>query len=216
MKTKIKVAVAILLGITIIMLTGYASNSTKSTVMISEFAHAIADTAGLTVLLIALVLHTQKKEYPVVGTIANLLLALAGIVAVGFAVAHLLAIAGGRTFPIKSPYDLIGVSFFTFLAVYTQIRLTTATHHLTHGHTHDDEQTALHDAVVTPSKMLHKATDSALKELLADLIQAAAGILIGLVALAFGDDGSVRYLDSTLSLILGIWMMWRGVTSIKK
>jgi Co/Zn/Cd efflux system component len=220
MKTKMKIAVAILLGITVVMLTGYASGSTKSTVMISLFTHGVADTTGLTLLLIALVLHAQKKEYPIVGMTASLLLTLAGTVAVGFAVTHLLALSGDRVFPIKNPYDLLGVSIFTFLAVCVQMLLTKSTHHLTHGHDHNLEEMILpfddNVPIGTSSKMLHMATDSALKELLADLIQSAAGILMGLVVVTLGDVSGVRYLDSVLSLMLGIWMMWRGMISLKK
>lgn len=214
MKITTQVAAAVILGVIAVLMTGHASHTTGSTVMIAEMAHSIADTVGLCLLLFALVLHAQKQEYPWIGQVSGTLLFLAGSVALGFGAGHLIALSGGMNIPIKNPMELFWVSSATFVVVFVQIKLTDEVHHLLHGHSHRNEKAAYFFGskapALTTSKMLHRTSGSARAELFADLIQAATGILMGIVALGFGDIANIRYVDSSLTLVLGAWMIWRG------
>lgn len=224
MKTTTKVALAATLGLTVVILTGHASHSTKSSVMLSELTHGIADTVGLLLLLVALFLHQRKRENPWVGQVSGILLFLAGAIALGVGIGHFVVLFGGMAIPIKNPGELFLVSSITFVVVFAQIKLTEEVHHMLHGHDHGhlhrSEKASYFfgsNALVpttTTSKMLKKTSGSARAELFADLIQAGAGIIMGVIALALSNATSIRYLDATITVLLGIWMIYRGISQM--
>lgn len=208
MKTTTRVVVAALLGLLAVVLTAHANHTTKSTVMLAELLHSVADTVGLCLLFVAITCEEKGRNVVWVGKVSGGFLVAAALGALFFGISRLTAFLGGASMPVHNSFELLLVSSLTVAIVWTQIHLTSDVHHLTHGHKHGSSKASY---FFGGAKVAHKVTRA---ELYADLLQAMFGVVMGLVAFFWESAEGVRYVDITLSIGLGIWMLWRGISAI--
>jgi Co/Zn/Cd efflux system component len=196
MKISTSIGMAALLGVIVVTITGHANYATKSMVMFAEMLHSIADTV-----------------VPWVGRVSGYFLVTAALGALFFGIPRLIELLGGITTPVQNSFELLLASSLTLAIVWTQLKLTKGVHHLLHSHQHGTSTASYFFGSAKLS--LHKTHEVTKTELYADMIQAACGVVIGLIAFYFESTEGVRFFDITISIGLGVWMLWRGIGAIR-
>lgn len=208
-----KIRIAVLLGVLVILITGYTSYLTSSTVMLAEMFHSFADTAGLGLLLFALSSATRgQSDLGWLGRASGYLLLCAGIFSLSFGLWHLSVLESGELLPVKKPFQLLIASSITVLVVWLQLKLTGDLHQLLHSHgsARRGASNFFGSGVLSSKRFVVHAHSAARTELIADLMQATAGVAMGLIALFIDNTYSIRYVDIFLSVSIGLWMLIRG------
>lgn len=193
---ELRVGSAVFLGLCIILLTQYGSNVTKADVLFAEMVHTLADT--LVIGLLFLAFFVNQKLLKMLGKISGTLLCLAGILAFAKVYTTFVYIVSTQNYKIERGNTLLFVSLSTIALIAIQMVLVWNEHAMLHGHIDDH-------------KHLHTVHGAAKTELLADIIQACAGLTEYFVILVLsGAPLFVRFIDLVLTLGVGWWMIQRG------
>lgn len=199
---RIRIILAILFGFMIIAFTHYGANATKADVLFAEMVHTVSDT--LVILLLFIAFFVNKQLLKIIGKVSGVLLCLAGAIAFGKAYTTFVYSITTQSYAVERGSVLLFVSIATIVLIAFQMLLIWNEHELLHGHEH------AHGHLRT----VHQATRT---ELLADIIQAFAGLFEYLVIVALPSSPLlVRFVDLALTLGVGWWMIKRGATILFK
>ncbi len=197
---ELRVLIAIILGCFVFIISYRGALITKADALFAEMFHALADNLAYVALFISFFVNAKSLSW--LRILSGLTLCGAGIASFIKTYLTFVYIALGNAHTLQSSLVLLLVSVSAVLLIYLQMIFVGKEHDLLHGH----------PGANSDMRSIHKAATA---ELLADLIQACAGIVLYVAILVVPINPEapliIRFVDLVLTILIGGWMLYRGI-----